>query len=155
MTYTVYAPPHPRPRVAAIRCRQLIAFILIANGLWDVASATCICWGRCGWLSHIHLDILSMGDDYIEPLAVNAVGYWVLTNGCIRLLAGFREDTGTEAGAFVTYIVEGIAFAITVTGEDSGRGKWVAIVSFVCAVGVGLRACARRNTRRVFPAEPV
>ena len=96
-----------------------------------------------------------MGNDYIGPLAVNVVGYWVLTNGCIRLLAGFREDTGTEAGAFVTYIVEGIAFAITVTGEDSGRGKWVAIVSFVCAVGVGLRACARRNTRRVFPAEPV
>ena len=154
MTYTVYS-PRPRPRIAALRCRQLVTLILITNGLWDAVSATCIFWGRCGWLSRIHLNILSAGDIYVELLAVNMVGYWVLTNGCILLLAGFHEDIGVEAAAFVTYIVEGMAFVLAATGSGSGRGNWVAVASFACAIGVGLRTWARHSTRRVFPTEPV
>ena len=143
----------PAERDAARICVWLVTLMLLTNGFWDTACAACIFSGTCGWLSTIHLDILLAGGIPTDALITRVVGFWIITNGCIRLLAGACPDTGGETGAFATYVIEGIAFVLAAAGSGSIRGYWMALASFLCAAGVGLRAWVRRVARRVFPVD--
>ena len=97
----------PAERDAARICVWLVTLMLLTNGFWDTACAACIFSGTCGWLSTIHLDILLAGGIPTDALITRVVGFWIITNGCIRLLAGACPDTGGETGAFATYVIEG------------------------------------------------
>ena len=89
---------------------NILTWILILNGAYDIACATCILFVKNDYtqLSSLHSSMFkTKGDD---PMLRRLLAYWLLTYGFARLVAGIHYSVSSDMIASMTYFLEAFCF---------------------------------------------
>lgn len=120
---------------------QLLAsIVLVANGAYDIASATAVLLFTDSGLAQLHTGMFA-DPHLIPPLVLRMRAYWLYTYGVTRLVAGLAFTSGTLLLAVSTYAIEALCFEYEALFEHT-MAQWkvdtVALLSTALALLVAV-----------------
>lgn len=131
-------------------------FILVLNGIYDVACAFSILWldrfPGFNVLSSLHLAMFEKNEHKEHPVIRRLLAYWIVTYGTVRIAAGLHRDAGLDIVGALTYFIEAFCFEHELRfGGTMVRSR----VTFVSVLSLALGICIWCRPITGFPDRTV
>jgi hypothetical protein len=122
--------------------RNVIEGIVVANGIYDIASAVGILLfyrlPALRVLANLHIKMFRFDEDRKNATFRRALAYWIFTYGCIRMAILARTPL-TDYLAIVSYLIEATVYLIedaVHTRVDRKKAIWVCSSSILLGASI-------------------
>ena len=117
-----------------------ISTVLILNGMYDLlCSFSLLFFPAFVPFSTLHLSVFAQEEHREHPVVRRLLGYWLLTYGSTRLVAGLvQDDWHLNLAASLTYFIEAFCFGFEYFSGVmvASRSMFVCVTSMLMGVAV-------------------